>query len=153
MSIWEYRISANSFRGNYSFLKLMLQKLFKGGKYSKEETIFLSYFFVGIYNLNSCCMVCTIIKHSLVFSFFFYSFGQGHYTYSLLSTYILTTFLEYWLLIANFNIKWDNYSRAETNQGRKLLIFRRFWLRKLFKGGNFSREESIQGRKLYEEIR
>ena len=38
-----------------------------------------------------------------------------------------------------------NYSRAETNQGRKLLIFRRFLLRKLFKGGNYSRAETIRG--------
>ena len=34
-----YRISANSFRGNYSFLKLGVRKLFKGGKYSKAKTI------------------------------------------------------------------------------------------------------------------
>ena len=34
-----YRISANSFRGNYSFLELGVRKLFKGGKYSREETI------------------------------------------------------------------------------------------------------------------
>ena len=37
----------------------------------------------------------------------------------------------------------DQYSRAETNQGRKLLIIRRFLLRKLFKGGNYSRAEAI----------
>ena len=36
-----------------------------------------------------------------------------------------------------------NYSRAETNQGRKLLIFRRFFPRKLFKGGNYSRKYGI----------
>ena len=34
-----YRISANSFRGNYSFLKVEVRKVFKGGNYSKEETI------------------------------------------------------------------------------------------------------------------
>ena len=34
-----YRISANSFRGNYSFLKLGVRKVFKGGNYSREETI------------------------------------------------------------------------------------------------------------------
>ena len=34
-----YRISANSFRGNYSFLEVGVRKLFKGGKYSREETI------------------------------------------------------------------------------------------------------------------
>ena len=38
-----------------------------------------------------------------------------------------------------------NYSRAETNQGRKLLIIRRFLSRKLFKGGNYSRAETIRG--------
>ena len=32
-----------------------------------------------------------------------------------------------------FSIRCDNYSRAETNQGRKLLIIRRFLPRKLFK--------------------
>ena len=44
----EYRISVNSFRGNYSFLKLALftvtfdikvRKLFKVGNYSRAETI------------------------------------------------------------------------------------------------------------------
>ena len=47
----KYRISANSFRGNYSFLNLTLctvtfglqyiqvRKLFKGGNYSRAETI------------------------------------------------------------------------------------------------------------------
>ena len=39
----------------------------------------------------------------------------------------------------------DHYSRAETIQGRKLLIIRRFWPRKLFKGGNYSRAETIRG--------
>ena len=38
-----------------------------------------------------------------------------------------------------------NYSRAETIQMQKLLIFRRFWPRKLFKGGNYSRAETIRG--------
>ena len=39
----------------------------------------------------------------------------------------------------------DHYSRAETIQGRKLLIIWRFWPRKLFKGGNYSRAETIRG--------
>ena len=34
-----YRISANSFRGNYSFLEVEVRQLFKGGNYSREETI------------------------------------------------------------------------------------------------------------------
>ena len=34
-----YRISANSFRGNYSFLKVGVRQLFKGGNYSRAETI------------------------------------------------------------------------------------------------------------------
>ena len=42
-----YCISANSFRGNYSFLDLEVRKLFKGGKYSREETIVFSYFLKG----------------------------------------------------------------------------------------------------------
>ena len=33
-----------------------------------------------------------------------------------------------------WKLECGNYSREETNQGRKLLIFRRFWPRKLFKG-------------------
>ena len=43
----------------------------------------------------------------------------------------------------------DHYSRAETNQGRKLLNIRRFLLRKLFKGGNYSREETIRGNTVF----
>ena len=39
-----YRISANSFRGNYSFLKVLVRKVFKGGKYSREETIVFFHF-------------------------------------------------------------------------------------------------------------
>ena len=35
----KYRISANSFRGNYSFLEVEVRQLFKGGNYSREETI------------------------------------------------------------------------------------------------------------------
>jgi hypothetical protein len=45
-----YRISANSFRGNYSFLELGLRKLFKGGKYSREETIVFLLFRGGKYS-------------------------------------------------------------------------------------------------------
>ena len=45
-----------------------------------------------------------------------------------------------------------NYSSAETNQGRKLLIIWRFWPRKLFKGGNYSRAESIRGNTVSLEI-
>ena len=34
-----YRISANSFRGNYSFLEVGVRQVFKGGNYLREETI------------------------------------------------------------------------------------------------------------------
>ena len=37
-------ISSNSCRGNYSFLEVGLRQLFKGGNYSKEETIKLLIF-------------------------------------------------------------------------------------------------------------
>ena len=48
-----YRISANSFRGNYSFLEVRVRKLFKGGNYSREETIII--FNLGILvNSNTC---------------------------------------------------------------------------------------------------
>ena len=59
--------------------------------------------------------------------------------------YLLTSYL--WILnaLANFNINCDNYSKEETIQGRKLLIIRRFWVRKQFKGGKCSREETIRG--------
>ena len=45
----------------------------------------------------------------------------------------------------DFGAKRENCSSEETIQGRKLLIIRRFWPRKLFKGGNYSREETIRG--------
>ena len=35
-------------------------------------------------------------------------------------------------------------------QGRKLLIIRRFLLRKLFKGGNYSRAETIRGNTVFD---
>ena len=35
----KYRISANSFRGNYSFLETGVRQVFKGGNYSRAETI------------------------------------------------------------------------------------------------------------------
>ena len=43
----------------------------------------------------------------------------------------------------------DHYSRAETNQGRKVLIIKRFLLWKLFKGGNYSRAETIRGNTVF----
>ena len=57
----------------------------------------------------------------------------------------------FFMYVHNFfmNFYCGNYSRAETNQGRKLLIIRRFWLRKLFNGGNYSRAETIRGNTVY----
>ena len=34
-----YRISSYNCRGNYSFLEVEVRQVFKGGNYSKEETI------------------------------------------------------------------------------------------------------------------
>ena len=45
-----YRISANSFRGNYSFLEAGLRQVFKGGNYSREETILFLLFRGGNYS-------------------------------------------------------------------------------------------------------
>ena len=39
-----YRISSYNCRGNYSFLKVGVRQLFKGGNYSREETIVLLLF-------------------------------------------------------------------------------------------------------------
>ena len=62
----------------------------------------------------------------------------------ILHTYLLT-FLPIEKFCGNRKIcRCDHYSRAETNQGRKLLlIIKRFWPRKLFKGGNYSRKYCI----------
>ena len=59
-------------------------------------------------------------------------------------TICLIDFLMYQVCIC------DHYSRAESNQGRKLLIIRRFLLRKLFKGGNYSRAETIRGNTVHQ---
>ena len=39
LSLFEYRISANSCLDNYSFFELLVRPLFKGDNYSREETI------------------------------------------------------------------------------------------------------------------
>ena len=39
-----------------------------------------------------------------------------------------------------------------TIQGRKVLIFRRLWPRKLFKGGKYSRAETIRGNTVYPKV-
>ena len=54
---YDYRISANSCRDNYSFLRLWVRQLFKGDNYSKEETINFFRFgwaLGGVHNLNCC---------------------------------------------------------------------------------------------------
>ena len=43
------------------------------------------------------------------------------------------------------SIKFPLIISAEINQGRKLLTFKRFWPRKVFKGGKYSRAETIRG--------
>ena len=52
-------------------------------------------------------------------------------------------FKSFFAWISSYSFR-GNYSSAETIQGRKLLIIKRFWLRKLFKGGNYSRKYGIQ---------
>ena len=54
----KYRISSYSCRRNYSFLEVMVRQLFKGGNYSKEETIDSLHFSKAlICNLNYCRML------------------------------------------------------------------------------------------------
>ena len=66
------------------------------------------------------------------------------------TTYLISYFFESFIYFPRKLFKGGNYSRAETIQGRKLLIVRRFLLRKLFKGGNYSRAETIRGNTVYE---
>ena len=69
--ICEYHISANSFRGNYSFLELGVRKLFKGGKYSREETIvFLQKYYLG--SITTRWPIITIINEFYCLSKDFY---------------------------------------------------------------------------------
>ena len=57
----EYRISANSFRGNYSFLNLTLSTVtfghstYRCGNYSREETIQGRKLFAEIRYIENCC--------------------------------------------------------------------------------------------------
>ena len=50
----KYRISSYNCRGNYSFLEVEVRQLFKGGNYSREETIE----FLGVFCLYSLVSVC-----------------------------------------------------------------------------------------------
>ena len=54
-----YRISSYSCRGNYSFLGVGVRQLFKGGNYSKEETIDFYFFFSNLTFIR-------MSKHTLV---------------------------------------------------------------------------------------
>ena len=99
------------------FLDLWVRLLFKGGNYLKEETI---NFLLFVYT------IWIVTKY--------------------ISTYFISP-ITFWLVLYVLFIwlKCDYYSREETIQGRKLLIIRRFLMRKLFKGGKYSREETIRG--------
>jgi hypothetical protein len=46
-------------------------------------------------------------------------------------------------------MKCDNYSRAETIQGRKLFKGGNYYLLGVFDRRNYSREENIQGQKVF----
>ena len=137
-----YRISANSFRGNYSFLDLWMRLLFKGGNYSKEETInfllfvwtiwiIMKYISTHFISPITLWLILNGLKHSIL--------------NALKHSSILKALKHSILYVLFIWLKCDYYSREETIQGRKLLIFRRFLLRKLFKGGKYSREETIRG--------
>ena len=53
---YDYRISANSFRGNYSFLEAEVRQLFKGGNYSREKTI-------DFFNFNSNQLISVVYDY------------------------------------------------------------------------------------------
>ena len=60
-----YRISAISCRDNYSFFGLKVRQVFKGGNYSREETIFL-LIFLEVY---ICMYITWIAVASYSFTF------------------------------------------------------------------------------------
>ena len=129
-----YSISSYSFLGNYSFLKVVVRQLFKGGNYSREETIDFLFSTSTQNNWFLLSMTTATKKYCITF----WDFGVK-----------CPSLLTYLPISLNNNIRklysWGNYSKEETIQGRKLLIIRRVWPRKLFKGGNYSREETIWG--------
>ena len=51
-----YRISSYSCRGNYSFLEVEVRQVFKGGNYSREETI-VFLLFVKKKDINRYCFI------------------------------------------------------------------------------------------------
>ena len=67
-----YCIFANSFRRNYSFLELVFRKLFKGGKYSREETIVFFRFYewpIMTIMKEFYCLNNDFCKKSIAFSY------------------------------------------------------------------------------------
>ena len=132
-----------------------MQQVFKGGNYSREETIV--FFF--IYEIH------TYEKRSINIAYFL-QFRSSKLIFFVKRQLKLENLVQkvphvaFWLfcdnICSNFQVlkggkffKWGNYSGEETIQGRKLLIIRSFWLRKLFKGGKYSREETIWGNSVF----
>ena len=95
----------------------MVRQLFKGGEYSKEETI-VFLLFVGIHNLNCCRMVCTDIKQS-IYHVSTYVYKKDYHKY-------------------NLELKLKVLNQAKKSG---TLLYK---VRQLFKGGNYSREETIK---------
>ena len=119
--------STHSYPWNkHSFLEVVVWQEFKGGNYSKKNYYFFENF-SGIRRSLSICTMwnnrgfldCNQIDFNLDFNIQFIVLPQSVF----------------------LGGSWS----AETNWGRKLLIIRRFWMLKLYKGGNYSRAETIRG--------
>ena len=130
-----YRISANSCRDNYSFFGLKVRQVFKGGNYSREETIFL-LIFLEVY----ICMYITWIAVAS-YSFTFLMKQTCEIRINLKShfdcfntvkkiMYLSRIYLVDWyILLLNILYKWADLKCT--------------LVRQLFKGDNYSREETI----------
>ena len=137
LGIWKYlHISTseiNSFRGNYSFLEVGVRQLFKGGNYSKEETIVL-WQFLTLWH----CSERISIDFNLCF----------HYSQTLKSWQQLCFFstkTSYLLVICFKNILLDSNDAICLAKSNIILELKEktAQVRKLFKEGNYSREETI----------
>ena len=146
-------MSANSFRGNYSFLEVGVRQLFKGGNYSREETInFL------VFCLHEETWIMVAVDQTTRFYYYWVTHNYNHewillfkqrflqkkchslfwhYIYRVSTEIILFRERGWQRQSHNFHpgcifllftlyqslttlLECGNYSRAETNQGRKL---------------------------------
>ena len=114
---------------------IKVRKLFKGGNYSREETIRRNTVFI-------IWIIATPIHDFIAGTLYIHNLYE---VCTYLSKYILRLVCWYYHLKTFVKIenRCDHYSSPKSIQGRKLSIIKRFWPRKLFKGGNYSQKYGI----------